>query len=75
MYIDNVVQDGLGYLSKLRPEGRRKMILIREIRRGFLEEVALNFSLEGQTRVQPTEMWLRSTGQGQGSKGQWVKGV
>lgn len=45
-FIEKVVQDRLGYLSKSRPEGRRKMILIGEIRRGFLEEVALTVALK-----------------------------
>lgn len=48
-FIDKVAQDRLGYFSKLRPENRRKMILVGEIRRGFLEKVALNVALKDKS--------------------------
>lgn len=38
------------------------MILVEDIRRGFQEEAALDFSFEGYIGVQLTEMWVRSTG-------------
>lgn len=48
-------------------------MILGEIRKGCLEEVALDFSLAGCLRVRPTEMLVRSTSQG--NKGQWVKVV
>lgn len=70
-FIDKVAQDRLGYFSKLRPESRRKMILMGEIRRGFLEKVALNVALKDKSSTH--NMWVRGTSQGK--KGLCVKAV